>query len=113
MDHAQYLLVLAFCVVATLPLEVVARVWRRPVRLAKAVVLPLVIFSAWDIAAIAHHQWSFASRYITGVKLPGGLPLEEVLFFLVVPTCAILTFETVRWVLAMLRQPVGRKWIEG
>ena len=28
--------------------------------------------------------------------LPGGLPLEECLFFLAVPVAAILTFEAVR-----------------
>jgi hypothetical protein len=32
------------------------------------------------------------------VILPGGLPLEEVLFFLVIPVCAVLAFEAVkRW----------------
>ena len=31
-----------------------------------------------------------------GVALPLSLPLEEALFFLVVPVCAVLTFETVR-----------------
>lgn len=102
MDHAQYLLVLAACVVATLPLEVVfeARVWRRPARLARALVAPVVVFSVWDVAAIAAHQWSFAARYVTGVDLPGHLPVEEVLFFVVVPTCAILTFEVVDRVFA-------------
>jgi hypothetical protein len=36
--------------------------------------------------------------------LPGGLPLDEVLFFIVVPVCAILGFEAVR---AVLRLPAG------
>jgi lycopene cyclase domain-containing protein len=105
-DHFQYLLVLAACVVVTLPLEFVlgARVWRRPRRLAAALVGPVVIFSAWDVAAIAHHQWSFAGRYVTGVDLPGRLPVEEVLFFVVVPVCAILTFEVVG---GALRAPRG------
>ena len=31
-----------------------------------------------------------------GVRLPGGIPVEEVLFFLVVPLCAVLAFEAVR-----------------
>ena len=35
--------------------------------------------------------------------LPGGLPLEELLFFLVVPVCAVLGFEAVR-------QVTGRGW---
>jgi hypothetical protein len=30
------------------------------------------------------------------VRLPGGIPLEEVLFFLVVPLCAVLALEAVR-----------------
>ncbi len=30
--------------------------------------------------------------------LPGGLPVEEVLFFLVVPVAAVLTLEAVRTV---------------
>jgi lycopene cyclase domain-containing protein len=96
-DHYQYLLVMAGCVVATLPLEVVfgARVWRQPRRLLAAVVGPVVVFSAWDVAAIAHHHWRYARRYVTGVDLPGHLPIEEVVFFVVIPVCAILTFEVV------------------
>ena len=33
---------------------------------------------------------------MSGLLLPGRLPLEELLFFVVVPLCAILTFEAVR-----------------
>ncbi len=97
MDHAQYLLVMAGCVVATLPLELAfgARVWRRPLRLAAVLVVPVVGFCAWDVAAIAHHHWRYSARYVTGVDLPGRLPVEEVVFFVVVPICSLLTFEVV------------------
>ncbi len=97
MDHLQYLLVMAACVVVTLPLELLfgARVWRRPARLVRVLVVPVLIFSAWDVAAIAHHHWRYATRYVTGVDLPGHLPVEEVVFFVVVPVCALLTFEVV------------------
>jgi hypothetical protein len=30
------------------------------------------------------------------VLLPGRFPLEELLFFVVIPTCSILTLEAVR-----------------
>ncbi|HEX5497361.1 MAG TPA: hypothetical protein VFX70_22590, partial [Mycobacteriales bacterium] len=50
----------------------------------------------WDLYAIGRHQWSFRTEWISGVVLPGGLPVEEALFFVVVPTCAILAFEAVR-----------------
>jgi hypothetical protein len=31
-----------------------------------------------------------------GVRLPGGIPVEEVLFFVVVPLCSVLALEAVR-----------------
>lgn len=109
MDHFQYLLLMAGCVVLTLPLEVVlgARVWRRPRRLVATLVGPVVVFSGWDVAAIAGHWWHYADRYVTGVDLPGRLPVEEVVFFVVVPVCALLTFEVVS---AALEAPAGTPW---
>lgn len=97
MDRWQYLLVMAGCVVLTLPLELAlgARVWRRPRRLIRALAVPVVLFCAWDVAAIADHWWSYNRRYVTGWQLPGHLPVEELVFFVVVPICALLTFETV------------------
>ena len=98
MDRFQYLLLMAACLVVTLPLELVlgARVWRRPGRLARAVLPPAVVFSLWDVAAIARHHWTYSRRYTTGWILPGRLPVEEVVFFLVIPVCGLLTFEAVR-----------------
>ncbi|MGH9077511.1 MAG: lycopene cyclase domain-containing protein [Acidimicrobiales bacterium] len=106
MDRYQYLLLMGACLVLTLPLEVVfgARVWRRPGRLARAVVPPLVIFSAWDVAAIAHHHWSYSARYTTGWDLPGHLPVEEVVFFAVIPVCALLTFGVASRVLGRAKR---------
>ncbi len=104
MERFQYLLLMAACVAATLPLELVlgARVWRRPRRLLMAVVPGVVIFSLWDAAAIGHHHWRYNPRYVTGWDLPGHLPVEEVVFFAVIPICALLTFETVS---KLLRRP--------
>jgi lycopene cyclase domain-containing protein len=98
MGHLTYLGVLVACLVAALWLEPLVRVgvvrrWRRLV----LVVVPVAaVFAAWDIAAIAAGQWSFDPRQTTGLRLPGRLPIEELLFFLVVPTCAVLAFEAVR-----------------
>lgn len=97
MDHLRYLLLLAGCVAVTLPLELSgSRVYRRPGRLARAVLPAAAAFLAWDVAAIAGGVWWYDPRYLTGIVLPLSVPLEEALFFLVVPVCAVLTFETVR-----------------
>lgn len=72
------------------------RRWRRLLLTLMPVV---VLFGAWDIAAIAAHHWSYDPQQTLGVLLPGRLPLEELLFFLVVPVCAVLGYEAVRKVL--------------
>jgi lycopene cyclase domain-containing protein len=97
MDHLQYLLLLAGCLAVTLPLELSgARVYRRPGRLGRAVLPVAAVFVAWDVLAIAGGAWRYNPRYLTGLTLPLALPLEEALFFLVIPVCAVLTFETVQ-----------------
>ncbi|OAA28262.1 lycopene cyclase domain-containing protein [Frankia sp. EI5c] len=98
MRHLSYLAVLLACLAATAPLEILlrTRVYARPRRLALAVLPVLVLFVAWDLHAIARGHWDFDRRSTTGVVLPGGIPLEELLFFLVVPVCAVLALEAVR-----------------
>ena len=96
--RATYLFVLLGCVAVTLPLEVFlgVRVYRRWRRLLLAVLPTAALFVTWDVAAIAAGHWHYDRRQTTGLLLPGRLPLEELLFFLVVPICAILGFEAVR-----------------
>lgn len=52
--------------------------------------IPLVI---WDYFATKIGVWSFNNIYTTGVKII-GLPLEEILFFIVVPYSMIFLWET-------------------
>ncbi len=100
MRHLSYLAVLVFCLVGTLPLELwlgvrVYRQWRRLL----LTLLPVVaVFVVWDLYAIAAGHWSFDTEQTTGLLLPGDLPVEELLFFVVVPVCSLLSFEAVRTV---------------
>lgn len=90
-----YLLVLAACVVVTLPLELVlgVHVYRRPRRLGLTLLPVLVVFTLWDALAIHSGQWSY--HHLVGVRV-GNVPVEELAFFVVVPVCAVLTLEAVR-----------------
>jgi len=96
--HLTYLALLAGCLLGTAPLEMLlhTRVYARWRRLLMALVPTVVVFVVWDLYAIHRHQWSYQRRWMTGVLLPGRLPLEELLFFVVIPTCSILTLEAVR-----------------
>ena len=93
-----YLAILAACLLGTAPLEVLLHVgvYRRWRRLAGAVLPVAVVFAVWDVLEIHARAWHYDGAYLVGVTLPGSLPLEELLFFLVVPVCAILTLEAVR-----------------
>jgi lycopene cyclase domain-containing protein len=95
--HYLYLALLLGCVLATLPLELGFRlgVFRRWRALAGTVLPVAVVFAAWDLLAIALGQWNYNQRFLVQVVLPGRLPLEELLFFLVVPVCVVLTYEAV------------------
>jgi lycopene beta-cyclase len=101
MDRYQYLALMAACLVLTLPLEVVigARVYRSPRRLLQALVVPFLLFTLWDVVAIARDHWWFSDRYTTGWTVAGDLPVEEITFFVAVPICALLTYEAVRRIL--------------
>ncbi len=98
MDRFQYLLLMGACLALTLPLEFVfrARIYRRPGRVLRAMALPVGLFVVWDLVAIARGHWTFTERYVTGWELPGSLPVEELAFFVVIPLCALLTFEASR-----------------
>jgi lycopene cyclase domain-containing protein len=99
--HLTYLAVLGGCLAGALWLEPVLRVGvlRRWRRLALTVLPVAAVFVGWDVLAVAAGHWSFDPEQTLPPRLPGGLPLEEVLFFLVVPVCAVLGFEAVRKVL--------------
>jgi len=94
MSRWHYLGVLAACIAVTLPLEAVLGAWvyRRPARLA-ATVLPVVaVFAAWDVVAAHRGHWWWSPQQVIGLRLL-GLPIEEWLFFVVIPVCALLTYE--------------------
>jgi lycopene cyclase domain-containing protein len=97
---------LGFCLLGTAPLELVLHVgvYRRARRLALTALPVVPVFLAWDLYAVSDGHWTFDGAQVLGLVLPGGLPVEEVAFFLVVPVVSVLTLEAVR---AVRRWPVG------
>lgn len=98
MSHLAYVGVLAFALLGTAWLEVFlrTRVYARWRRLVLTVLPVVVVFVLWDLYAIAQGHWTFDPELTTGVLLPGGLPIDEVLFFVVIPIASVLTLEAVR-----------------
>lgn len=98
MAQYSYLGVLLFIFFTTLMLELVlnARVWRKLKRLIITVIPVVIAMTVWDWYAIVNDHWFFNESLTTGIILFGFLPLEELLFFIVVPIAALLSFEAVR-----------------
>jgi lycopene cyclase domain-containing protein len=110
LDSWRYLGALIACLVVTLPLELVlgARVYRRPKRLVLTLLPVVAVFVAWDVLATRHGSWGFAPEYTLGPSL-FGLPVEEWLFFVVVPLCGLLTYEAVGSTARRARTLAGRR----
>ena len=95
--HLSYVAMLAFCLVGTLPLVPAfrLRVLRQPRRLSLTILLAATPFVLWDLWATGAGHWSFDADQTLPWRV-AALPLEEILFFVVIPLVSVLTFEAVR-----------------
>lgn len=60
-----------------------------------AMLLPSSLYIVWDFYFTAKGVWSFNENYITGIKIV-NLPIEEVLFFFIVPYCCVFIYECIK-----------------
>ena len=107
MNQLSYMAMLAFTVAGSFWLEIAlkVRVLRR-IRRAMTAIAPVALcFLIWDAYAIANKHWFFDKEQIIGVFGPLNIPLEEYLFFIIIPIAAIMTIEAVR--------AVKKHWIIG
>lgn len=52
----------------------------------------LIVYLAWDYWAIAKRNWYFDHNQILGIYLINKVPLEEILFFIIVPLMTVITY---------------------
>jgi lycopene cyclase domain-containing protein len=55
-------------------------------------VVILLIYLAWDFWAVSKGSWYFDREQTVGLYLFSRLPIEEVLFFIIVPLMVVLTY---------------------
>ena len=107
MDRWQYLIVLGACLLITAPLEIFGDGVYRQARRAALAVLPVAaVFVVWDAVAIAAHIWRYNPKYVTGIELPANIPIEELLFFLVIPLCGLFTYNAVATILTYVKKKI-------
>lgn len=72
--------------------------------------LPALFYIIWDMVFTKQGVWSFNENYITGIKLY-NLPIEEVLFFFVVPYCCVFIYACVKAYFIHIEEHEFSDWI--
>ncbi len=95
-NQFTYFIILAASLAAPLALSFDKKVafYKKWKFLFPAMILPAVFYIVWDIWFTGKGVWRFNETYITGIKFY-GLPLEEILFFFVVPYCCVFIYECI------------------
>ena len=68
--------------------------YRRLPALGLSIAVVSTCYLLWDILVTARGEWSFNSKYLTGVQIL-NIPIEEVLFFITVPYSCLFIYEVV------------------
>jgi lycopene cyclase domain-containing protein len=108
--HYTYFLILAASLAGPLALSFDKKVafyknWRY---VFPAMLIPALVYIVWDIYFTSIGVWRFNEAYITGGKLY-NLPLEEVLFFFIVPYCCVFIYACIR---NYFPECINKKWAD-
>ncbi|MEI7501859.1 MAG: lycopene cyclase domain-containing protein [Paludibacter sp.] len=97
LEKYTYLILMAFCLIFPLAFSFDKRVafYKNWGKLFVATIVPAAFFIAWDVWFTSRSIWSFNDSYVVGIKI-FNLPIEEILFFIVIPYCSIFVFEVLK-----------------
>jgi lycopene cyclase domain-containing protein len=95
--HYTYFLILAASLAGPLALSFDKKVafYKNWKYLFPAMIIPALLYIVWDFYFTSKGVWSFNEEYIIGVKLY-NLPVEEILFFFIVPYCCVFIYACIR-----------------
>lgn len=95
--HYTYFLILAASLAGPLALSFDKKVafYKNWKYVFPSMIIPALLYIVWDMYFTSKGVWSFNEKYITGMMII-NLPLEEVLFFFIVPYCCIFIYACIR-----------------
>lgn len=67
-----------------------------------SIIFIVIIFGGWDMFATYRGHWYFNPQAVWSFRIV-NLPLEEVLFFVVIPFCCIFTWEALKFIKARIK----------
>ncbi len=92
-EHYTYLALLVFSIAYPFAQSFEHRIsmWKKWRNMVPAILLTAIFFLVWDIYFTKIGVWSFNPRYTLSYRL-AGMPMEEWLFFGVVPYCCFFVY---------------------
>lgn len=69
--------------------------WKKWPGLFLGIGVMMLIFIPWDVVFTAEQIWGFNEEYLIGIEI-AGLPIEEWLFFLLIPYACMFLYEVMR-----------------
>jgi len=78
------------------------RFYRKPSALLCSIGLIALVFGGWDVFATWRGHWFFDPQGVGSLRII-NLPVEEALFFVVIPFCCIFTWEVLKYLKAKMR----------
>jgi lycopene cyclase domain-containing protein len=99
MQMSNYAFLLLFSVAVPLFLSFwpPLKFYRNLKALILTILMIVVIFGAWDVFATYKGHWYFNPKGVWNLKIL-NLPIEEWLFFIVIPFCCIFTWEALKYI---------------
>jgi len=109
-NHFGYLVVIAFIALCALGVNLGfhLKILRRWPELLLTEFSIIVIYLSWDTWAIAKNNWFFDTHQILNIDVLPKVPLEELLFFIIVPLTTILTYQALLKLTGWNRKGEGR-----
>ena len=100
LKHFTYLIILLASIAGPIALSFDKKVafYKNLKYILPAILVTAVIFWIWDVRFTASEVWSFNPKYTIGFSII-GMPIEEWLFFIVIPYCCMFIYEVLKFYL--------------
>jgi lycopene cyclase domain-containing protein len=97
LTHLTYLIILITSIAAPIALSFDKKVqyYRNFKYIFPSILVTAIFFWIWDIRFTDGQVWSFNPKYVIGIDIL-HMPVEEWLFFIVIPYCCIFIYEVLK-----------------
>ncbi len=90
-----FLLIASLSVPLALSFDQKVRYYQKLRYILPAILLTATVFWIWDVSFTTAKIWSFNTEYTLGISLK-GMPIEEWLFFIVIPYSCVFIYEVLK-----------------